>query len=81
MQNFVNAILEGEPLIAPGEEGIHSVELANVILYSSLVDQTVPLPMDSAAYEKKLNQLIASSRIEKKVVEVSNEDFTASFRR
>jgi predicted dehydrogenase len=32
MQNFVNAILDGEPLIAPGEEGIHSVELANVIL-------------------------------------------------
>ena len=81
MQNFVNAILDGEPLIAPGEEGIHSVELANVILYSSLIDQTVELPMDSAAYEKKLNQLIADSKIEKKVVAVSNEDFTASFRK
>jgi predicted dehydrogenase len=81
MQNFVNAILDGEPLIAPGEEGIHSVELANVILYSSLLGQTVELPMDSAAYEKKLNQLIAESKTEKKVVEVSNEDFTKSFRR
>ena len=81
MQNFVNAILDGEPLIAPGEEGIHSVELANVILYSSLIGQTVELPMDSAAYEKKLNQLIAGSKVEKKVVEVSNEDFTKSFRK
>jgi predicted dehydrogenase len=81
MQNFVNAILDGEPLIAPGEEGIHSVELANVMLYSSLIDQTVELPMDSAAYETKLNQLIAASKIEKKVVEVSEEDFTKSFRR
>jgi len=36
--------------------------------------------MDSAAYEKKLNQLIAASKIEKKVVAVSNEDFTKSFR-
>jgi predicted dehydrogenase len=81
MQNFVNAILDGEPLIAPGAEGIHSVELANVILYSSLLGQTVELPMDSAAYEKKLNQLIAASKIEKKVVEVSNEDFTNSFKR
>jgi predicted dehydrogenase len=81
MQNFVNAILDGEPLIAPGEEGIHSVELANVILYSSLIDQTVALPMDSAAYEKKLNQLIADSKVEKKVVAVSNEDFAASFRK
>ena len=81
MQNFVNAILDGEPLIAPGEEGIHSVELANVMLYSSLIDQTVELPLNSAAYEKKLNELIANSRIEKKVVEVTNDDFTKSFRR
>jgi len=28
MQNFVNAILDGEPLIVPGEDGINSVELA-----------------------------------------------------
>jgi hypothetical protein len=81
MQNFINAILDGEPLIAPGEEGIHSVELANVILYSSLIDQPVALPMDSAAYENKLNQLIAGSKVEKKVVAVSNEDFTKSFKR
>jgi predicted dehydrogenase len=81
MQNFINAILDGEPLIAPGEEGIHSVELANVILYSSLIDQLVALPMDSAAYEQKLSQLIAGSKVEKKVVAVSNEDFTKSFKR
>lgn len=81
MQNFVNAILDGEALIAPGAEGIHSVELANVMLYSSLLGQTLELPMDSAAYEKKLNQLIAESKIEKKVVAVSNEDFTKSFRK
>ncbi len=81
MQNFVNAILDGEPLIAPGAEGIHSVELANVMLYSSLIGQAVQLPMDSTAYEKKLNQLIAESRLEKKVVEIANEDFTKSFNR
>jgi predicted dehydrogenase len=81
VQNFINAILAGEPLIAPGQQGIYSVELANVILFSSLLQQTVPLPMDSAAYEKKLNQLIAESKLEKKVVEVLNEDFSKSFNR
>src|SRR5437867_5265491 len=81
VQNFVNAILNGEPLIAPGEEGIHSVELANVILYSSLLGQTIQLPMDSAAYENKLNHLIADSKLEKKVVEIATEDFTKSFNR
>jgi predicted dehydrogenase len=81
MQNFVDAILDGSPLNCPGEDGLGSIELANVMLYSSLLGQTVELPMDSAAYENKLNELIANSKLQKKVVEVSNEDFSASFRR
>ncbi|MBA4149397.1 MAG: Gfo/Idh/MocA family oxidoreductase [Verrucomicrobia bacterium] len=81
MQNFVDAILDGAQLISPAEEGIHSIELANVMLYSGLIDQTVQMPMDSAAYECKLKQLIAESKIEKKVVEISSEDFTKSFTR
>src|SRR5580698_3775680 len=70
MQNFVDAILDGTPLIAPGEDGIHSVELANVMLYSSLIDKTVELPMDSGAFEKKLKQLISQSKGKKKVVKI-----------
>jgi predicted dehydrogenase len=80
-QNFVNAILDGEPLIAPGAEGIHSVELANVMVYSSLLAQTVELPMDSAAWEKKLNQLIVESKFQKEVTKVATDDFAASFRK
>jgi len=80
-QNFVDAIQDGTPLIAPGEEGIHSIELANAMLYSGLIQQTVELPLDSAAYESKLNELIAVSKFEKKVVKTSNEDFTKSFMR
>ena len=34
MQNFTDAILDGVPLISPGEEGLNSIELANVMLYS-----------------------------------------------
>lgn len=81
MRNFVNAIRHGEALIAPGADGIHSVELANVLLYSSLIDQNVDMPMDGAAFEAKLNQLIKESTFEKKVVEVSDEDFASSFNR
>jgi hypothetical protein len=39
------------------------------------------LPMNGADWEAKLNELIENSTHEKKVVEVSSEDFTASFRR
>ncbi|MCW5553945.1 MAG: Gfo/Idh/MocA family oxidoreductase [Verrucomicrobiae bacterium] len=81
VRNFVNAILDGEPLIAPGAEGIHSVELANVMVYSSLVNETIELPMDSTGWEKKLNQLIAESKVQKKVVPVEATDFASSFRR
>ena len=81
MRNFVEAIRNKTPLIAPGVEGIHSVELANVLLYSSLVDQTINLPMDGAAFEAKLQQLIDQSTHEKKVVEISDEDFASSFNR
>jgi len=78
-QNFVDAILDGTPLIAPGRDGLHSVELANAMLFSSLVGQTITLPLDGAAYEAKLKELIASSKFEKKTVVVANEDFTKSF--
>ena len=81
MTNFVNAILDGEALIAPGVEGLGSVELANVMVYSGLLNESVDLPMDGAAGEAKLNELIANSTHEKKVVEVSSEDFAASFRK
>ncbi|MCX7683261.1 MAG: Gfo/Idh/MocA family oxidoreductase [Anaerolineae bacterium] len=57
LDNFARAILEGVPLIAPAEEGIHSVELANAILYSSLTDRPVELPLDSLAFEQELLKL------------------------
>ncbi|MDB6067574.1 MAG: oxidoreductase [Pedosphaera sp.] len=81
MQNFVDAILDGAPLIAPGAEGIHSVELANAMLFSSLRNKTVDLPLNGAAYERKLKRLIAGSKIKKRVVKVSTEDFSKSFSR
>ena len=61
-RNFANAILNGEKLIAPAAEGIHSVELANAMLYSGLTGKAVELPLDSRAYERKLKQLIRQSK-------------------
>ncbi len=81
MQNFVDAILDGTPLIAPGDEGMGSVELANVLLYSSLLGASVDLPMDGKAWETKLSELIANSTHEKKVVKIQATDFAQSFRR
>ena len=58
LQNFVDAILDGAPLIAPAAEGVHSVELANAMLFSSLEEKTVEFPLDSAAFHQRLQELI-----------------------
>jgi predicted dehydrogenase len=61
LQNFTDAILDGAPLIAPAAEGIHSVELANAILFSAWTSQAVSLPLDGRVYEKALSEKIAAS--------------------
>jgi predicted dehydrogenase len=61
LQNFIDAILDGTPLIAPAAEGIQSVELANAMLASTFRNSTVTLPLDAAAYEAELQKKISAS--------------------
>jgi len=83
LKNFTNAALHGEKLLAPAPEGIHSVELANAIVMSSLTGTTVEIPFSGARYEKILKKLIATSRFKKKTVKQTGPaaDFTASFQK
>ena len=83
LQNFVDAILQGKPLIAPAAEGIHSVELANAMLLSSFADATLQLPIDASIYEDFLRQRIAALKISKKVAlhTPKGDDFAKSFSR
>jgi predicted dehydrogenase len=67
LQNFVNAILHGEALIAPAREGINSVELANAILYSSFQKKSIDLPLNSAEYASFLKEKMRTSRYHDKV--------------
>ena len=79
-RDFVEAILDGKPLIVRAEEGINSVEIANSIIHSSLTGRMVDLPLDAEAYEKQLKDLIANSKFEKKAVAGGESDITASFK-
>ena len=80
MRNFVEAIRNKTPLIAPGVEGIHSVELANV-LPVFFPGRSNHQPPHGWSGEAKLQQLIDESTHEKKVLEISDEDFASSFNR
>ncbi len=82
LKNFTNAILSREKLVAPAAEGIHSVELANSILLSSLTGETVEMPLDAAKFAKALDRLIATSKPKKKVSTKKKKtptDFSKSF--
>ncbi|MBE7540540.1 MAG: Gfo/Idh/MocA family oxidoreductase [Opitutaceae bacterium] len=83
LQNFADAILNGAKLLSPAVEGIHSIELANAMLYSAWTDSTVSLPLDGRKYERALKQKIAASaqNKRKKKVVVSTDDFSKSFGR
>ncbi len=65
-QSLVDAILDGSPLLVEGAEGIRSVELANSMLYSSVMNREVRLPIDGNAYERMLKGLIKRSRPRKR---------------
>jgi predicted dehydrogenase len=82
LQNFTNAILKGEKLLSPAEQGIHSVELANAILLSTWQDKTIELPMSSADYERLLVEKGETSTFQKTkvVAKASDDDFAKSFR-
>lgn len=76
-RNFVNAILRGEELIAPGPEGIHAVQMINAVYLSAWTDGWVELPVDEAVYLARLEEKKTASAV-KKVARVIDMDVTAS---
>ncbi|HEX2749818.1 MAG TPA: Gfo/Idh/MocA family oxidoreductase, partial [Verrucomicrobiales bacterium] len=83
LQNFANAILYGEELIAPAAEGIRSIELANAILLSTWKKGPITLPMNSAEYAAALQDKIDTSTHVKKPTaprKISQDDFAKSFK-
>lgn len=67
-QNFTNAILNGEKLIASGEEGINGLEISNAIHLSAWTDDWACLPIDGNKFHDILKDKIKNSIFEKKAV-------------
>jgi len=56
-ENFANAILRNEALVAPGIDGLRELELGNAIAMSALTRQSLTLPLDAAAYDRFIDQM------------------------
>ncbi|MDB5052458.1 MAG: oxidoreductase [Bacilli bacterium] len=61
-QNWVDAIVKGTTLLAPGEEGIRGLMLSNAMLLSTWTDNWVNLPIDEDLFYEHLQQKIKNSR-------------------
>ena len=62
LQNFANAILEGEPLLSPGEDGIQELTLSNAAYLSQWKGNVpVTLPLDGDEFDHLLAQRAAAS--------------------
>lgn len=64
-RNFVEAILDGAKLIAPGEDGIKGLEFGNAILMSGLTNKPVDIPTDREAFDKLIQDLAKKSKFKK----------------
>ena len=58
MSDWVNAILKGTPLLAPGEEGINGLQLSNAMYLSAWTDNWVDIPVDEDLFYQKLQEKI-----------------------
>lgn len=61
-QNFINHILFGEKLLAPGIEGISGLTISNAIHLSAWQEKWVDLPLDEEAFYEELKQRIETSK-------------------
>ena len=57
LRNMARHILHGEELIAPGVEGLNSVEMINAIILSGKMGEAVEVPVDRARYDALLQEL------------------------
>ena len=80
MQNFVNAILDDEPLIAPLTEGLRSLAIANGMLLSTWQKRTIEFPLDANEYQTHLQRKIDQSSLRVKADVEAEINMDSSYR-
>jgi len=76
--NWVDSILNGTPLLAPGYEGINGLQISNAMHLSAWTDNWVDIPVDEDLFYNMLQEKIKNSRF-KKVVDEKVLDLDGSY--
>ncbi len=82
LQNFANAILKGETLIAPGTDGIKELMISNAAYFSSWSgNKKISLPFDEEAFDNMLYEKMKSSKYKKKTFShTEHDEYSARWR-
>ncbi len=64
-QNFTNHLLNGEPLLAPGYEGINGLSISNAMMLSTWKNDFVDIPNDGTEFLAHLEEKIKNSTVKK----------------
>lgn len=73
LNDWVEAILTGSKLLAPGIEGINGLQLCNAMMLSSWIDDWVEIPVDEDLFLEKLNEKIKNSSLKKETKEIVSD--------
>jgi len=79
-KSFANAVQNGTPLLAPGEEGINGLTISNAIHYSAWTGKTVDLanfPHDE--FYELLQERIKNSKVDKSEVKQQVSDTSGTY--
>lgn len=76
LQNFVDHILLGTELLAPGCEGINGLSISNAIHLSAWQERWVELPIDGELFYEELEKRIATSQLREVEEKVLDTDAT-----
>lgn len=81
LQNFTNAILYGEKLISPGEDGIAELTLSNAAYLSEWTgNQVIRLPLDGKVFDSLLEKHCNNSVLSAKSGEMKDSSSEAAAR-
>jgi predicted dehydrogenase len=79
LQNFTNAILYDEELLAAGYEGVYGLTISNAAYMSDWLDSWIDLPMDDELFNQMLKEMQSKEKnidtINKKPNEEANGDY------
>ena len=74
LKNFAGAILHGEELLSPGYDGINELMISNAAYLSQWTGNSrIPLPFDTAEFDRLLKEKQKSSEIKEKTVKKSTD--------